>query len=80
MMVEEKCIYSASKENPAWTDCSTEARVTSQLLIYPLVEKFGIGRFTKNADKAKDALKDVVDRLRTKGELFTSAASKAASS
>ena len=49
-------------------------RVTSQLIIYPLVEKFGIRRFRKNADKAKDGLLHVLDKLRAKGELFFASA------
>ena len=71
-MIEEKCVYSVSSENKDWTDCTTEARVTSELMISPLVESFGIGRFAKNSVKAKDALQYVLGKLRNIGGLFSS--------
>eukprot|EP00039_Didymoeca_costata_P026491 m.16003 g.16003 ORF g.16003 m.16003 type:complete len:176 (+) comp5560_c0_seq2:95-622(+) len=70
MMVEEKCTYKVSQENSNWTSCSTEARVTSQLFIAPLVESFGIGRFMSNAKRAKVAVDYVIGQLRQGGLLF----------
>lgn len=66
MTIEEKCIYSVSEENPNWTTCQTQAKVTSGLLIGNMVEKFGIDRFQNNSAKAKQSIVYVLGKMKEK--------------
>jgi len=61
MQVEEKCVFSVSPENPDWTICRTEARVTSELIIRSLVETFGQRRFHSNVVSAKTSIQYILD-------------------
>ena len=61
MVLKEKCVYSPSNENPAWTDCLTEATVTSPLVIGSLVERWCMSRFKKNSTKAAEGLQFVLN-------------------
>eukprot|EP00040_Diaphanoeca_grandis_P014667 m.74556 g.74556 ORF g.74556 m.74556 type:complete len:186 (-) comp24673_c0_seq2:84-641(-) len=66
MTVEETCVYTVSEDNSSWTVCNTNARISSEMLIGRIVEKFGIDRYTKNAAKGKAAISYKLQELKQK--------------
>lgn len=64
MSVEEKAVYTVSTENKEWTSCRKEAWVRCKVRgISRAVERFGVERYRKNAEKAQLGLEFVIEKI-----------------
>eukprot|EP00048_Salpingoeca_helianthica_P016586 m.233109 g.233109 ORF g.233109 m.233109 type:complete len:200 (+) comp18981_c0_seq1:68-667(+) len=63
MFVRELSVYRPSPEDPSKTECTTDASVTSSLVIGSMVERFGIERFKSNSKKAANGLLHVLENF-----------------
>ena len=65
MCLEETCTYRQSSENPEWTDFSTTATVTSGVYGWrSTIESWGVEKFKSTQARGKEALQNVITRIR----------------